>query len=107
MMLAPYGDYPSVIGEFCYETETNDFKEYKRYRLFGSGRMLPVKSPRKLLSVALIGVASDEKPLLETRDRLGKVKGVSGLKMTMVTRSTARSGREVGFSLSFNYIVPE
>jgi hypothetical protein len=73
------------------------------------GKALPVKAPptKKLLSVALIGVASDEKPLLEMRDRLGKVKGVSGLKMTMTARNTVRIGREVGFSLSFNYIAPE
>jgi hypothetical protein len=56
-----------------------------------------------LLSVSLIGVGSDEKPLLDMRDRLSKVKGVSDLKMPMIARNNVKTGREVGFSLSFNY----
>jgi len=72
------------------------------------GKSLPAKAPpKKVLDVALIGVASDEKPLLEMRDRLGRVKGVSDLKTSMNSRTGAKTGREVGFSLSYNYIAPE
>jgi len=77
------------------------------------GKALPAKalpakaSPKKVLDVALIGVASDERPLLEMRDRLGRVKGVSDVKMSITTRTGAKAGREVGFSLSYNYIAPE
>ena len=60
-----------------------------------------------MLDVALIGVASDERPLLEFRDRLGRVKGVSNLKMSINTRTGAKTGREVGFTLTYNYIAPE
>jgi len=64
-------------------------------------------TPKKVLDVALIGVASDERPLLEFRDRLGRVKGVSDVKTSMNSRTGAKAGREVGFSLSYNYIAPE
>jgi hypothetical protein len=72
------------------------------------GKTLPAKAPpKKLLSMALIGVATDEKPLLEMRDRLGKVKGVSDLKISMTARNAVKVGREVGFSLNFIYVAPE
>ncbi len=64
-------------------------------------------APKKMLDVALIGAASDERPLLEFRDRLGRVKGVSDVKTSMNSRTGAKAGREVGFSLSYNYIAPE
>ena len=72
------------------------------------GLALPGNAPaKKVLDVALIGFASDERPLLEMRDRLSRVKGVSDLKTSMNARTAAKSGREVGFSLSYNYIAPE
>jgi hypothetical protein len=72
------------------------------------GRALPAKaSPKRVLDVALIGVASDEKPLLDMRDRLSRVQGVSDLKTSMNSRTGAKTGREVGFSLSYYYIAPE
>ena len=73
-----------------------------------AGKPLPGKAPpKKVLQVALIGVASDEKPLLEMRDRLGRVKGVSDLKTSMNSRNAVKTGREVGFSIDFSYIAPE
>ena len=46
-----------------------------------AGKSLPGKAPpKKVLQVALIGVASDERPLLEMCDRLRRVKGASDLK---------------------------
>jgi hypothetical protein len=73
------------------------------------GKALPAKppSPKKLLSVALIGVATDEKPLLEMRARLSKLKGVSNLNMPFTTRNNVKTGREVTFSLSFYYTASE
>ena len=72
------------------------------------GKPVQVKvTPKKVLNVALIGVASDERPLLEFRDRLGRVKGVSDVKTSMNSRTGAKTGREVGFSLTYNYIAPE
>jgi len=64
-------------------------------------------APKKVMDVAVIGIASDERPLLEMCDRLRRVKGLSDLKTSMNSRTGARTGREVGFSLSYNYIAPE
>lgn len=41
-MLQSYGDVPSVVPQIAYETDTNDFKQYGRYRLTASGAMQPV-----------------------------------------------------------------
>ena len=72
------------------------------------GKAVQDKGPaKKVLSMALIGVATDEKPLLEMRDRLIKVKGVSDVKMQFTTRNNVKSGREVTFSLNFYYTAPE
>jgi hypothetical protein len=73
-----------------------------------AGKSLPAKAaPKKVLDVALIGVATDEKPLLDMRDRLSRVKGVSDLKSSYTMRTGAKTGREVGFSLNYRYIAPE
>jgi len=63
--------------------------------------------PKKVLEVALIGIASDERPLLEMCDRLRRVKGLSDLKTSINSRTGAKSGREVAFSLNYSYIAPE
>ena len=69
---------------------------------------LPAKaSAKKVLDVALIGVASDDISLLNMRDRLRRVKGVSDLKTSMNSRTGAKTGREVGFSLTYYYVAPE
>jgi hypothetical protein len=74
-----------------------------------AGKAAPAKAePKKVLDVALIGTATDERPLLEMRDRLGRVKGVSDLKTTSMNASTGtKTGREVRFSLSYRYTAPE
>jgi hypothetical protein len=72
-----------------------------------AGKSPPKTAPKKVLDVALIGVATDEKPLLDMRDRLSRVKGVSDLKTSTNMRTGAKTGREVTFSLNYRYIAPE
>ena len=51
-----------------------------------AGKQLPPKAaPKKVLDVGLIGVATDEKPLLDMRDRLSRVKGISDLRTSINT----------------------
>jgi hypothetical protein len=45
-MLEAYGNVESVVSDICYETDTNDFKSFKRYRLTGSGA-LQKSAPRR------------------------------------------------------------
>ncbi len=72
------------------------------------GKSPPAKpASKKVLDVAVIGIASDEQPLLEMCDRLRRVKGLSDLKTSMNLGTGARTGREVGFSLNYTYIAPE
>ena len=52
-MLAPFDSYVSVIPDIAYQTETKDFKQYGRYRLYGAGRMLPVNEAGEIKSVGL------------------------------------------------------
>lgn len=52
-MLQAYGDVPSVVPEIAYETDTNDFKTFKRYRLTASGNMQPVGQDGELKSISL------------------------------------------------------
>jgi hypothetical protein len=52
-MLVGYGDVPSNVEDICYQTDTNDFKAFKRYRMTSSGRMQPVTSAGELKSFGL------------------------------------------------------
>lgn len=52
-MLQAYGDVPSVIEQIAYQTDTNDFKAFKRYRLTASGKMERVSDAGELKSKGL------------------------------------------------------
>jgi len=52
-MLQAYGTVASVVPEICYETDTNDFKTYKRYRLTASGTFDVVGETGDLKSLSL------------------------------------------------------
>ena len=52
-MLAAYGNVPSVVADIAFETDTNDFKPFKRYRLTAAGGMAPVGPTGELKSYGL------------------------------------------------------
>jgi hypothetical protein len=52
-MLEGYGLIASVIGDIAFETDTNDFKQFKRYRLTASGKVQPVGPDGELKSISL------------------------------------------------------
>lgn len=52
-MLQAYGDVPSVVSEIAFETDTNDFKQFKRYRLTASGSMQNLSDNGELKSITL------------------------------------------------------
>ena len=52
-MLAGYGETTSVVDDIAFQTDTNDFKSYKRYRMAGNGRMQPVNPAGELESFGL------------------------------------------------------
>jgi hypothetical protein len=52
-MLEGYGLIASVIGDIAFETDTNDFKQFKRYRLTASGQVQPVGPDGELKSISL------------------------------------------------------
>jgi hypothetical protein len=52
-MLQAYGTYDSAIPEIAYETDTNDFKPYVRYRLTAAGTIAPIGPTGELKSIGL------------------------------------------------------
>lgn len=52
-MLEAYAAVPSVVSDIAYETDTNDFKTYKRYRLTGSGTMQNVGPSGEIKNMTL------------------------------------------------------
>jgi hypothetical protein len=52
-MLEAYGSVDSVVSDICYETDTNDFKQFKRYRLTGSGAFQDVGPDGELKNMSL------------------------------------------------------
>ena len=52
-MLEAYGQVDSVIDQIAYQTDTNDFKPYKRYRLTSSGLMSALGPTGELKSISL------------------------------------------------------
>src|SRR5439155_11982519 len=48
-----YASVSSVVTDICYETDTPDFKQFKRYRLTGSGVMSPVGPTGELKNMSL------------------------------------------------------
>ncbi len=52
-MLAAYGGVASTVSEVGFETDTNDFKPFKRYRLSASGQMQPVGIGGELKAMTL------------------------------------------------------
>ncbi len=52
-MLEAYGQVDSVVDQICYQTDTNDFKPYKRYRLTASGILSALGATGELKSITL------------------------------------------------------
>ncbi len=52
-MLESYGSVVSVVQEFCFETDTNDFKQFKRYRLTGKGAFTEVGTGGELQNMSM------------------------------------------------------
>lgn len=52
-MLEQYNAFPTTIPDFCYETDTNDFKTYKRYRLTGVGDLQLVGPTGEIKNMSL------------------------------------------------------
>ncbi len=52
-LMDAYSMQESVVGEIAYETDTNDFKPYKRYRLTGSGQFALVGTAGELKAFSL------------------------------------------------------
>lgn len=52
-MLQAYSDVASVVSDIAFETDTNDFKTYKRYRLTGSGAFQDVGPNGELKNMSL------------------------------------------------------
>jgi hypothetical protein len=52
-MLQAYGMVPSQIDTVAFQTDTNDFKQFKRYRMTGSGNFSVVGATGELKSMSL------------------------------------------------------
>jgi hypothetical protein len=52
-MLEAYGMVKSLVPMFCYETDTTDFKTFKRYRLTASGILAALGATGELKSISL------------------------------------------------------
>jgi hypothetical protein len=52
-MLQAYGTVPSVVPDIAYQTDTNDFKQFKRYRLTAAGDFAQVGPNGELKNLSL------------------------------------------------------
>lgn len=52
-MLDSYATVGSLVDEIAYQTDTNDFKQYKRYRMTASGLMSALGAAGELKSISL------------------------------------------------------
>lgn len=52
-MMEAYGTVDSVVSDICFETDTNDFKQFKRYRLTASGVMSALGAAGELKAISL------------------------------------------------------
>lgn len=93
-LLAGYGQLSSVVPDIAYETDTNDFKPFKRYRMSASGRMQPVNDAGELKS---LGLQDESYP--NQLDTVGAIltltrKTIINDDMSAITEAPAALGRE-------------